>query len=213
MNAQELRPGLWRWTASHPDWTPDAEGWEQEVGSYAYVAGETLVLIDPLVPDDDAFWRELDGDVERLGPPHVLITIFFHTRSAQTILDRYDGARVWAFEPAIDRISERTRFTDPFTTGAVLPGGIEPHPVERGDEVLYWLPAHRALAVGDSLLGTAGGGMRLCPPSWLRDPAHYEPFRASLRPLLELPVELVLLTHGEPVLERGREALARALEP
>jgi hypothetical protein len=31
-------------------------------------------------------------------------------------------------------------------------------------------------------------------------------------PLLDLPVELVLPAHGDPVLEHGREALARALE-
>jgi hypothetical protein len=35
--------------------------------------------------------------------------------------------------------------------------------------------------------------------------------RAALRPLLELPVESVLVSHGEPVLENGRDAIARAL--
>jgi hypothetical protein len=34
---------------------------------------------------------------------------------------------------------------------------------------------------------------------------------ASLRPLLELPVERVLVSHGEPVLRGGLEALAAAL--
>lgn len=33
-----------------------------------------------------------------------------------------------------------------------------------------------------------------------------------LRGLLDRPLELLLLTHGEPVLEGGGEALARALE-
>jgi hypothetical protein len=32
-----------------------------------------------------------------------------------------------------------------------------------------------------------------------------------LAPLLELPVELVLTTHGEPVREAGGEALRKAL--
>ena len=36
--------------------------------------------------------------------------------------------------------------------------------------------------------------------------------RRSLAPLLELPVELVLTTHGEPVLEDAHASLARALE-
>ena len=32
-----------------------------------------------------------------------------------------------------------------------------------------------------------------------------------MRPLLELPIERVLVSHGEPVLRDGRAALARAL--
>jgi hypothetical protein len=31
--------------------------------------------------------------------------------------------------------------------------------------------------------------------------------------VLELPVELVLVSHGEPVLANGRAAVARALAP
>ena len=33
----------------------------------------------------------------------------------------------------------------------------------------------------------------------------------SFRPLLDLPVEHLLLTHGRPVLERGHAALAEAV--
>ena len=33
----------------------------------------------------------------------------------------------------------------------------------------------------------------------------------ALRPLLDLPVEMVLVSHGEPVLSGGREAIACAL--
>jgi hypothetical protein len=35
--------------------------------------------------------------------------------------------------------------------------------------------------------------------------------KQGLRPLLELPVELVLVSHGEPVLADGQRALATAL--
>jgi hypothetical protein len=36
--------------------------------------------------------------------------------------------------------------------------------------------------------------------------------RTALQPLLELPVEMVLVSHGEPVLSGGREALVQALD-
>jgi glyoxylase-like metal-dependent hydrolase (beta-lactamase superfamily II) len=216
VRVDELRPGLWRWTATHPEWTPEAggeDGWEPEVSSYAVQEAGTLVLIDPLVPDDEEerFWRALDSDVERHGRPHVLLTVFWHTRSTQTILDRYDGAR--AFAPAAwpDEARERVPSAELFELGATLPGGIEARGTEHRGEALLWIPAHRALAAGDILLGTRDGGLRVCPDSWLRPGVTGEMLREGLRPLLELPIELLLLTHGEPVLDDARAKLAAAL--
>jgi hypothetical protein len=56
-------------------------------------------------------------------------------------------------------------------------------------------------------------GLRICPESWLRQLGGYtqEDLRAGLQPLLDLPVEMVLVSHGEPVLRGGRAALERAL--
>ena len=64
---------------------------------------------------------------------------------------------------------------------------------------------------GDVLLGADGGGLRLCPRSWLPASTTVERLRASLLPLLELPVTRVLVSHGEPVLRNGRAALEQAL--
>jgi hypothetical protein len=79
---------------------------------------------------------------------------------------------------------------------------------------MVWLPGARALVPGDRLLGDEHGGLRLCPPGWLRylSPGLSQAeLREALRPLLDLPVELVLVSHGEPVLGDGRAALERAL--
>src|SRR5205085_1253679 len=35
VRVQEVAPGLWRWTALHPEWKPE-EGWDQEVGCVYY---------------------------------------------------------------------------------------------------------------------------------------------------------------------------------
>ncbi len=55
--------------------------------------------------------------------------------------------------------------------------------------------------------------LRMCPESWLRHLGGYtqEDLRAGLRPLLDLPVEMVLVSHGEPVLRGGHAELERAL--
>jgi hypothetical protein len=78
---------------------------------------------------------------------------------------------------------------------------------------MFWLAEHRALVPGDRLV-SFGGGLRPCPDSWLgylKNGLTGQELREELRKLLELPIELVLISHGEPVLERGRDALAAAL--
>ena len=106
--------------------------------------------------------------------------------------------------------------TDPFRAGDDLPGGIQAFQTARASEVLYWLPDHRAVVVGDVLLGAGAKPdatterLRLCPERWLGTATH-EDLRVALRPLLEMPVESVLVSHGEPVLTGGGSALAAVL--
>ncbi len=208
---EELRPGLGRWTAVHPDWTPEEggpEGWEPEVASYLYEASDAIVLFDPLV-GDGAVWADLDERVEKLGPPHVLVTLFWHVRSTPAIAERYPGTRVWAHdrEPWITETRNRVPVTDPFQPGQPLPAGID---AREPREVVYWIPEHRALVAGDVLLPAVDGGVRACP--WLGERMTAQELRANLRTLLELPIELILLTHGEPVVQNARAALERALD-
>jgi glyoxylase-like metal-dependent hydrolase (beta-lactamase superfamily II) len=210
----QIAPGLWRWTGVHPDWTPDEggpDGWDREVGCVYYEAPEAVVLVDPLVPpeDPDRFWAALDRDVERAARPvAVFLTIFWHQRSTQEIVERY-GASVWAHPQPPHRM--QVAVTNEFEFGATLPGDVTALEANRGGETIYWIAPHRALVPGDVLLGTAEGGVRVCPDSWLAEDFRGEELRRALRPLLDLPVERIVLSHGEPVLEGAHTALARAL--
>jgi glyoxylase-like metal-dependent hydrolase (beta-lactamase superfamily II) len=173
------------------------------------------VLIDPLVPPEDTakFWKALDRDVKRQkGPVHVLITVFWHARSASAMRDRYD-ARIWAPSAGKTAIARRTGgVTDTFAPGDPLPGGLEAYRTARAAEVVYWIPEHSALVPGDVLLADGKGGAKMCPESWLPAKKSQRDLAASLRPLLDLPVRRVLVSHGRPVLTGGGRALARALE-
>jgi hypothetical protein len=51
----------------------------------------------------------------------------------------------------------------------------------------------------------------MCPESWLPGTKKHGDLAASLRPLLDLPVERILVSHGEPVLANGTRALVEAL--
>ena len=79
---------------------------------------------------------------------------------------------------------------------------------------MFWLAEHRALVPGDRILGAPGGRLRLCPESWLRylpSGMNLTELAHALRPLLELEIERVLVSHGDPVLNRGRDALEASL--
>ena len=188
----EIAPGLRRWTAWH-------EEWEENVGSLAVDTDDGLVLVDPL---------EAPPEVSKAD--HVLVTVFWHGRTTGEL----GAKRVWASSRSAQPLSNRgVDVTDPFRAGDELPGGIQAFQTARAAEVVYWLPAQRAVAVGDVLLGAGAkpqptsAPLRLCPERWLGKRTH-DDLRATLQPLLELPVERVLVSHGEPVLRDGKFALA-----
>jgi glyoxylase-like metal-dependent hydrolase (beta-lactamase superfamily II) len=204
----EIAPGLWRWTGYH-------EEWRQDVGCVYVETADGAVLVDPLVPPEDTsrFWKALDRDVERTGGRvHVLVSVFWHARSTRAVVDRYDG-RVWAPTGCRAAVARRAgAVTDAFRPGDPLPGGLEAYRTARTTEVVFWIPDHSALVTGDVLLGDGKRGVKMCPDSWLPSEKTRRDLATSLRPLLDLPVRRVLVSHGEPVLTGGGRALARALE-
>jgi hypothetical protein len=197
----EVAPRLYRWTAPHPAADPDPDpgspaDWGPDVGSVAYAATDALVLVDPLVP---AARHDLQTELDELVRRHgrrvaILTTLQFHRRSREHLAARYGAS------------TSRAKKS--------LPVGVQTMQIRGAGETMVWLPEHRALITGDRLLGDEAGGIRLCPDSWLR----YLPSKMgrrelskALRPLLDLPVEMVLVSHGEPVLSGGRDAIAHAL--
>jgi len=185
---EEVRPGLKRWVSEHPEWKPEEDELDESyrpVASVVFHSPDALVFIDPLVPD--SLWPAIEAEVKASAAPVVLVvtTIKFHVRSRDEMARRH---------------------------GAKLGGeaaGVRVFPAARGDEVALWLEAPRAAVFGDAVLGDQRGGLRLAP--WFRTDEDRERTRRALLPLLDLPVEIVLPAHGNPVLENGREALAEAL--
>jgi hypothetical protein len=194
----EIVPGLLRWTAPHPEWNPDANpgsaaDWDPLVGSVLYELPDTVVLIDPLLPsaERELFLEWLDARVAS-RPVSIVTTIRWHRRDREELAERYraNTTRAWNYVPA----------------------GVEQCPLRGAGETLFWLPAVAALVAGDRLVGDGEGGVRVCSQSWLEDVrANRADVAGLLRPLLELPIERVLVSHGNPVLHRGHAALAAAI--
>lgn len=203
MDVAEIAPGLWRWTGQH-------EEWKQDVACTYVRSPDAIVLVDPIVPPEDPerFLRHLDADVECVQKPmHILLTVYWHTRSTAALAARYD-ATVWAPSRSAVPVQRRTGLAvERIRSKEDLPGGIAAVASGRPSEVVFYLPAHEALMAGDVLLG---GPLRICPESWLGRGGQ-EAVRDALRPLLDVPLRRVLPSHGEPVLAGGHAALASAL--
>jgi hypothetical protein len=212
-----------RWTAPHPEWRT-AIAWGHRVASWAIPCGDTLVLIDPLLPPaGDPHEAEVGDRLDELvggaSAVEIMITIPYHARSAEELFHRYKAAtptRIWGHKAVATRW---TRDDTPLELISPskgrpheLPAGVLAFPIgnPRRYETPLWFPAHRALAFGDAVIGYEGT-LRV----WQQGPFsmqwYRDKFLPTLLPLQALDAERILVTHGPPVLKGGRQALGAAL--
>jgi glyoxylase-like metal-dependent hydrolase (beta-lactamase superfamily II) len=220
---RELRSGLWHWQAPHPEWTPE-QWWPELVSSYAFDDGERLLLFDPLAPPDSI----LELAVHRA--PAVVLTAPWHERDAERLVERLDApvytpppdtaddlVRKYGIER--DEIPAGWRSSDAawllvegrgtahvYGAGDRLTVGVEAFPGRAHNDLVLWIEGARAIVTGDALVDF-GRGFEV-PCEVLEHGVSRERVIDDLRPLLRLPVELVLPAHGAPT---DRATLERAL--
>jgi hypothetical protein len=199
----EVSPGIYRWELRHPEWHPGDFG--AQVGAYLVHEGSDTVLIDPLL--DEATTTALDDLVQ--GEVVIAITIPYHVRSCLEARERWGGTLVGHPD-----IAKRLPDGTPVHGDDDLPLGLVMHKLSRGKERPLELPRAKALAFGDRIVGV-DGGLRY----WMSDPITEERrawFRRTGAPglagLLEVDFEHALVTHGDPVMKSGKQALRDALD-
>ena len=218
---RELHPGLWHWTAPHPDWR-SSEPWDQNVSSYAIDDGERLLSFDPIAPPSEleklaaeretaivltAPWheRDMDGLVERLEIPAYAP----RPDTAEDLMRMFGLTAEQAGDGSPDLVWLRAERPDnwrPYAAGDRLPGGIETFAGHKRNDIVLWVESHHAVIAGDTLVDF-GSGLEINEGG---SAPTREEIAEGLRPLLALPVEHVLATHGGPT---DRAALERALSP
>jgi glyoxylase-like metal-dependent hydrolase (beta-lactamase superfamily II) len=158
------------------------------------------LCIDPVHPDEAALDR-----LVKEGVAWILITNRNHVRAANTVRERTGAAT--AIHPAdadhareqgaeIDAELEVGQSVGPFRivdASGKSPGEIGLHDPER-----------RLLIVGDAVIGNPPGRLSLLSERVMDDPAR---LKASLRRLLELDFDAVLVGDGAPIRGGGRERL------
>jgi hypothetical protein len=185
---EELTPEIRHWSAVHPN-----IGWV--VSSY-WLPG-LAVLLDPL---------EVPEEVE--GVEQIVLSNRHHRRSAFEARERFGAAvrvpRVGLHEFEGDPV-------EPYDFGEPLPGGaITPYQVTElwPDDGALHIPSLEALAIADTVLST-DERLEFMPDVCFGDrEAEQRSIREGLARLAEqLDFRHLLLAHGPPVPDQGRERL------
>jgi hypothetical protein len=203
---QEVLPGIFHWTAPHPRIGI-------EVSSY-WLEGPG-VLIDPLVPPEQG----LDWFSQRTAAPAaILLSNRHHYRESDRFVARY-GCTVHCNRAGLHEFSDGRR-VEGFEIGEQLPGGAVAREVGAicPDDTALELPDSRALVLADGVVrgGPDGENARLgfVPDSFMDDPpATRQGLLAACARLLEqLDFAHLLLAHGGPVIDDGREQLQELVD-
>jgi len=175
----------------HPDWEP-GEDWPQAVPIVRYETDDAVAVIDPLLPPDDDF--DAHGK-----PVHVLLTQPAHFRGTADFVGRY-RASVWVPPRAIWR-----KRANPATTDE-LPDGVEAIELDgEPQQVVFFIRDHATLVTGDVLSGT-GGRLHV-----FVDEADPERLLPSLDTLADLPIDHVIIPHGDRIPADGAARIRAAV--
>ncbi len=187
---------------------PDIFSWASFSEPHGYDFHGTLVLheggnlcIDPVEAEQEVLDR-----LAKEGVSRILITNRSHVRAANRVGER-TGARA-SIHPAdaeyargqgmrIDAPLETRQRVGPFEIVAV--------PGKSPGEIALHDPSRRMLIVGDALIGNPPGELSLLRDRVLDDPAL---LRQSVRRLLDLDFDTLLVGDGVPILEGARERLS-----
>jgi hypothetical protein len=199
---RDVAPGLWIWRQPHPDWREGLD-WEPLVTSTCVESRGEVALLDPLAPPEDAadVWERLDARpptlVAVLKPDHVRdvdvssAATAHGLRPARLLPRRHPGTQLerdLARRGAARRPAPAVRRPQPRRDAALAPRAARARLRRR---------AH----------GT-GGELRIWGTPW-----HEQAVLPASGAMLELPFELVIVAHGEPVHDRAAFERALVREP
>jgi hypothetical protein len=194
----ELLPGVWHWTATHPNTG-------SEVSSYW--VRPSRAVIDALLPDEgtEPFREE--------PPERVLLSNRHHLRHAERFAEEF-GSVIECSKPGLHEF-ENGPGVQGFDFGEEVAPGVE------ALEVGAICPDESALLIRDAGALSIADGIRHYDgemdffADWLLgdDPESVKAgLRESYRGLLDLDFDNLLFAHGEPLIGGGKEALRRFAE-
>lgn len=163
------------------------------------------ICVDPVEPGDETL-----AEIARRGVARIVVTNRNHVRAANRVRAA-TGARV-AIHPddAAHARSQGAELDDELSLGeSIGPLTVVAVPGKSSGEVaLYW-PQRRILIVGDAIIGNPRGSCGLLREQVMDDPQR---LRDSVRGLLALDFDTLLVGDGEPILSGAGRKLRELVE-
>ena len=161
---------------------------------------EGNLCIDPVEPGEEGL-----DEIARLGVSHILLTNRNHSRAANRVRER-TGARTSIHpDDAAHARDQGTTLDDALavaqTIGPLVV--VEAAGKSPGEVALHW-PERRLLIVGDAVVGNPPGYIGLLREKVMDDPQR---LRQSVRQLLDVDFDTLLVGDGEPILEDAKARL------
>ena len=195
---REILTGIFTWP-----WFSEPHGYN--FNGHLILDASGNLCIDPVEPTA----ADLE-EIARLGVSRILLTNRNHSRAANKVRAR-TGART-AIHPldAPHARKEGAELDDELSLGdQVGPFVVVPVPGKSPGEVALHWPERKILIVGDAVVGDPPGRCKLLPEKVMDDPAR---LRESVRSLLALDFDTLLLGDGEPILEKAKAQLRELVE-
>jgi hypothetical protein len=194
---RELVPGVFHWKAVHPNI-------KIEVSSY--FLADSATLVDPIAPDEGIEW--FDG---ARRPQRIVLTNRHHLRNSERFAEAF-AVPILCHEAGLHEFKGGPQVKG-FSWGDELAPGVT------ALEVGAICDEETALRVdlGDGILSVAdavihyGDELGFVPDQYLGDDPEgiKRAIRESYGRLLDEPFDTLLVAHGEPIREGGKDALRR----
>ncbi len=163
------------------------------------------LCIDPVEPDEAAA-----EEIKRLGVARVLLTNRNHSRAANLVRGRTGARTAIHPEDAAHARGQGTELDDELRPGDKIgPFAVIGVPGKSPGEVALHWPERRLLLVGDAVIGNPPGRCGLLREAVMDDPPR---LRASVRKLLDLDFETLLVGDGVPILQDAKARLEELVE-
>ncbi len=195
---REILTGIYSWP-----WFSEPHGYNFN-GHFILHTGGNL-CIDPVEPTDG----DLD-ELARHGVAHILVTNRNHSRAANKVRARTGGRTAIHAADAPHARSEGAELDDELNLGdKVGPFVVLGAPGKSAGEVVLHWPERKILLVGDAVVGHPPGRCKLLPDKVVDDPAR---LRESVRGLLSIDFDTLLVGDGEPILQSAKERLRELVD-